>query len=75
MGVVRVRKDCLKGGWLHLEPVEEIRAKVRPLKQGDKKIAKIPALQPGPIMTIYEIDTRDAERLIKAARRAALACP
>lgn len=50
-----------------LKAVREIRAKVRPLKRQDAKIAAIPALQPGPIKTIYSISTDDAEALLAAA--------
>src|SRR6266404_1355236 len=38
-----------------LEPLENVGVTVRPLKAADPKIAAIPALQPGPIMTLYSI--------------------
>ncbi len=60
----RTRKSFLD---LILQPKECIGAKVRPLKQADGRIAKIPALQPGPIQTIYEITFGDARRLVAAA--------
>jgi hypothetical protein len=50
-----------------LQPIRDIRAKVRPLKSQDAKISAIPALQPGPIKTIYDISTADAERLLAAS--------
>jgi hypothetical protein len=52
---------------LMLKPVKKIGVKVRPLKESDKRIARIPALQPGPIRTLYPIDHADAERLLRAA--------
>ncbi|MCC5828220.1 MAG: hypothetical protein JJU36_02120 [Phycisphaeraceae bacterium] len=71
VGVAKVGQSCHKDGFLHLDPVEEIRVKVRPLKNADPKIASIPALQPGPIKTVYEITATDADRLLRAARKAA----
>ena len=56
---------------LMLEPLERIGVKVRPLKQANSAIERIPALRQGPIQTIYAIDERDARRLLTAARRAA----
>ena len=52
---------------LLIEPLETIRAKVRPLRQ-DPRIDKIPALQGGPIQTLYQIDENDAKRLLNAAK-------
>lgn len=52
---------------VYLEPLERIGVKVRPLKEASRKIASIPALQPGPIRTLYEISGRDALLLLKAA--------
>lgn len=52
---------------LILKPMEELRAKVRPLKQGSLKIANIKALKPGPIRTLYSLDREDADALLRAA--------
>ncbi len=52
---------------LILKPVKKIGVKVRPLKESDRKIAAIPALQPGPIGTLYPIAPTDAKRLLRAA--------
>jgi predicted HNH restriction endonuclease len=52
---------------LYLEPLEEIRVKVRPLKKRYRNVARIPALQSGPIKTIYEISERDARNLLRAS--------
>ena len=52
---------------LILRPMKKIGVKVRPLKQSDKKIASIRALQPGPIRTLYDITPMDAKRLLRAA--------
>jgi hypothetical protein len=67
VGLAQVRQPCEDDTYLYLDPVEIIRVKVRPLKKSDPKIAAIPALQPGPIKTIYDISTSDARRLLKAA--------
>lgn len=53
-----------------LKPVEVIGAKVRPLK-ADPRIRDIPALQGGPIHSIYDITKSDALALIAAARASA----
>lgn len=53
---------------LWLEPGEALGVKVRPLKQADRAIAAIPALEQGPVRTIYEITDADANRLLRAAR-------
>ncbi|MBK8979637.1 MAG: DUF3883 domain-containing protein [Planctomycetes bacterium] len=65
--VVRLRK---RGDYrdLILKPIEELRVKVRPLKEASERIARIPALQPGPIRTLYEIAPSDADALLRAAR-------
>ena len=55
---------------LYLEPIEELRVKVRPLKQASERIERIPALQPGPIRTLYDISKMDAGWLLHAARKA-----
>lgn len=52
---------------LILRPMKKIGVKVRPLKEPDRKIASIPALQPGPIRTLYDITSTDAKRLLRAA--------
>lgn len=52
---------------LILKPIRKIGVKVRPLKKSDRKIAAIPALQPGPIRTLYEITASDARHLLRAA--------
>src|SRR5205823_1679615 len=48
-------------------PIRKIGVKVRPLKTHEPKIAAIPALQPGPIRTLYSIQGSDAKRLPRAA--------
>jgi len=53
---------------LILRPVEELRVKVRPLKKASRAIARIPALQPGPIHTLYSISASDARKLLRAAK-------
>jgi hypothetical protein len=40
---------------------------VRPLKEASPKVARIPALQPGQIRTLYPISRPDAAALLKAA--------
>lgn len=69
VGLTRVRQSCdsSKRGYLYLDAIEIIRVRVRPLKKIYPKIASIPALQPGPIKTIYKISDQDAYRLLKAA--------
>jgi hypothetical protein len=71
VGVVRVERVQKRGRHLdlYLKPVEELRVKVRPLKQASERIDRIPALQPGPIKTLYDISKADAERLLHAARK------
>lgn len=54
-----------------LTPVERIGVKVRPLKLADQRIAEIPALKAGPIMTLYRISHNEAQLLLRAARSAA----
>jgi len=73
VGVVRVTGLVRKRGGLHLgvQPVEVIGAKVRPLKKQDRRIAAIPALQQGPVRTLYEMRPSDAEYLLRKARLAA----
>ena len=52
---------------IHLKSIRTIGRKVNPLKKGDKRIAAIPALQPGIVKTLYPISTADAMHLLKAA--------
>jgi hypothetical protein len=52
---------------LVLRPVRAIGVRVRPLKKANSKVARIPALQPGPIRTLYEISREDADTLLRAA--------
>jgi hypothetical protein len=72
VGLARVERVEKRGRYLdlYLEPVEELRVKVRPLKQASERINQIPALQPGPIKTLYDISKIDAEWLLHAARKA-----
>jgi hypothetical protein len=67
VGLAKVRQPCGQDPCLYLDPIETMRIKVRPLKQADPRIAAIPALQPGPIRTIYEITESDARRLLVAS--------
>src|SRR5882672_3959019 len=55
---------------IRLHPSESIGVKIPPLKKGSRAIAAIPALQGGPVATIYEISDTDAARLLEAARYA-----
>src|SRR4030067_1653020 len=67
VGLATVTQTAEKDTYVYLKPLERIGVKVRPLKKANPKIASIPALQPGPIKTIYEISDSDARRLLKAA--------
>ena len=69
VGLVQVMRLKKRGPYLDLfvKPVKEIRVKVRPLKQRDAQVRSIPALQPGPIKTIYDISVGDAQALLRAA--------
>lgn len=67
VGIAQVRQSCEYDSYLYLDPIEVIRVKVRPLKEANPRIAAIPALQPGPIKTIYDISKADAKRLLIAA--------
>jgi hypothetical protein len=68
VGLARVaRTSNEKDAHIYLEPLERMAVKIRPLKRSDPRIANIPALQPGPIKTIYEISDSDASRLLKVA--------
>ena len=70
VGVTRVTALRSRGRYLDLilEPVEELRVKLRPLKQSSPAIARIPALQPGPIRTLYSISPSEATALLRAAK-------
>jgi hypothetical protein len=52
---------------LILEPLQQLKVKVRPLKKKSSQIASIPALQPGPVRTLYAINAEDANCLLRAA--------
>ena len=70
VGIAKVVRQRKRGLYydLILRPVEEIRAKVRPLKKRYASISRIPALQGGPIRTLYPIAADDARRLLRSAR-------
>lgn len=69
VGVARVVGWEPQGNFkrLILKPVRTIGVRVRPLKKANPKVARIPALQPGPIRTLYSISRADAAALLKAA--------
>lgn len=67
VGVAKVRQSCKVDTYLYLDPIEVIGVKVRPLKRLNSKVAEIPALKPGPIMTVYPISPSDVRHLLKAA--------
>lgn len=69
-GVARVVRFS-RGGRVYLQPLEKIRTKLKPIKEADPEIARIPALQGGIIASVYPLDTDDAHRLLAAARAAA----
>jgi hypothetical protein len=69
VGLVRMAKRV--GEEIYFEPVEQIGVKVRPLKKANPAIEAIPALQPGPVQTLYSISETDALRLLSDARAAA----
>jgi len=52
---------------LILKPIRTIGVRVRPLKKTNPKVARIPALQPGQIRTLYSISRADAAALLKSA--------
>jgi hypothetical protein len=70
VGVARVVRQENRGRYreLILKPLKRIGVRVRPLKDRSPAIARIAALQPGPIQTLYLISSRDARRLLSAAR-------
>jgi hypothetical protein len=69
VGVARVVGWGAQGKYkrLVLKPIKTIGVRVRPLKESYPKVARIPALQPGPIRTLYSISRSDAVALLKAA--------
>lgn len=67
VGIARVTQSCDRDTWLHLKAIQQIGAYIPDLKESDSKIAEIPALQAGPIQTIYNILDSDAHRLLRAA--------
>ncbi len=69
VGVARVVGWRPQGKYkrLILKPVRTIGVRVRPLKEANSTVARIPALQPGPIRTLYPISRADAAALLKAA--------
>jgi hypothetical protein len=70
VGVARVVGQRRAGRFsaLLLRPVEQLRVKVRPLKEQNPRIRVIPALQPGIIRTLYPISARDARALVRSAK-------
>lgn len=70
VGVAEVVENHGRSNNVMMKQKEEIRAKVRPLKRANEKIAKTPALKQGYIRTLYTISPADAKRLLKAARNA-----
>jgi len=71
VGVTKVKPFRKRGRYLdlYLEPIEEIRARVRPLK-ADPKIAAIPALMSRARTTLYPMSASEAQTLLRAARKA-----
>jgi hypothetical protein len=71
VGLARVVEFQSRSGYqdVILEPLEQIGARVRPLKHKDPRIARIAALKRGNIRTIYPISDDDAKRLIRAASK------
>ena len=68
VGLAKVKALRPRGKFLELilSPIRKIGAKVRPLKL-NPKIAAIPALQPGPVQTLYKITAQDAKLLLRTA--------
>lgn len=77
VGVARVQRwRPVRGGReLILKPVAHLGSRVDHLKALDPRIARIPALLPGRIQTLYEVTEADARRLIRAASLALRADP
>ncbi len=71
VATVAEMRDCDPFVDVMLAPGESIGVKVRPLKKADAIIAKIAALQPGPIRTLYPITAKEAKHFLKVAREAA----
>ena len=71
VGIARVVRWKPQGKYkkLILKPTRTIGVRVRPLKKSHPKVARIPALQSGPIRTLYSITREDAATLCKAADR------
>lgn len=67
VGLAKVRQPCGIDPRLYLDPIELIGKKVPPLKKNDPEIEAIPALQGGPIKTLYSISESDALLLLNAA--------
>lgn len=69
VGTARVVRWRPRGQFrdLILVPLTTLGVKVRPLKARDSRIRRIPALQPGPIWTLYSISKTDAKLLLDAA--------
>jgi hypothetical protein len=69
VGIARVVAWKRQGQYnrLVLKPTRTIGVRVRALKEANARVARIPALQPGPIRTLYPISPRDARTLLKAA--------
>ena len=70
VGLAKVVRFDAVGAFRHivLRPIEEIRARVLPLKKASKRIAGIPALKQGPVHTLYSISAGDARALLRAAK-------
>ncbi len=69
VGIARVVAWKRQGQYkrLVLKPIRTIGVRVRALKEANARVAQIPALQPGPIRTLYPISGADARALLKAA--------
>lgn len=69
VGIARVVRWERDGAYkrLILKPVQTLGVRIRPLKEANPRVARIPALQPGPIRTLYHIDPADARALLDAA--------
>lgn len=60
-----------RNGELMLRPAELLQVNMRKLKKKYADVGRIPAYQGGPIRSIYEISTKDAENLLRRARNEA----
>jgi hypothetical protein len=67
VGIAIVRESSEADTHVHLEPIQEVRVKVRPLKQVDPRIAEIAAFKPGVVKTLYEIRESEVRWLLEAA--------